>query len=170
MNAAPDYKRFQFPIADLLGLMVIVALLATTSGPINPLSPASELLFMLRAILLIAVLYLGRFRILSLQARPWIALSLYLLLVAALVPYLYYCVFAVGSPNSPHPINPLAQWIGIPITAYTVPTAFFLHDIFRHKRPSLKFYGIRSLLEIVIVIPLWAFVWWCIEFMCLNWI
>jgi len=73
MNAEPEYKPFQFRIADLLGLMVIVAVLATTSRlPVD-----AELESIFHAILLIAVLYLGRFRILSLRVRPWIALLHY---------------------------------------------------------------------------------------------
>jgi len=93
MNTEPEYMRFQFTIADLLGLMVIVAVLGATSR----LPEDAELRAMFHGILLIAVLYLGRCRILSLQVRPWIALSLYSLLVAALLPYLYYCVFGVCS-------------------------------------------------------------------------
>ena len=37
-----------------------------------------------------------------------------------------------------------------------VPTAFFFYDTLTHKLPSRKFYAIRSLVEIVVLVPLWV--------------
>ena len=81
MNAAPDYKRFQFRIADLLAVMTMVALLLGTSR-----LPVS----VLRIISSLAVLYIVKYRILTLRVKPWLGLLLYFLIVAALLPYLAF--------------------------------------------------------------------------------
>lgn len=93
------------------------------------------------------------------------ALGLYFFVLAALMPYLYYR--AAVDWNSPC-VRPQANWIGGPIAAFTVPTASFLYDVLACKQPSLKFYVIRSLLEIALV-PMWAFVWAWIELLILGW-
>jgi hypothetical protein len=152
-----EYRPFQFTIADLLAVMLIVAIM----GGLSRL-PVS----LLHAIPLYAVLYLAKFRILRLCVRPWWTLGLYLLVVAALLPYLYHCT--IDSWNSPD-CNPLSNWVGGPIAAFTVPAAFLLYDVLTHKRPSLRFYAIRSLLEIAIV-PFWVFAWAWIELLYLGWI
>jgi hypothetical protein len=157
MIADSGYRPFQFSIADLLAVMVIVAVLGATSR-----LPVS----LLHVIPLFAVLYLAKLRILWLRVRPWLALGLYLLALAALLPYLYHCT--IDSWNSPV-CNALSNWVGGPIAAFTVPTAFFLYDVLAHKQPSLRFYAIRSLLEIVLV-PLWVFAWAWIELLILGWV
>ena len=91
MDADPEYRRFQFTIADLLGVMVIVAVLGSLST-----LPAS----LLHAIPLYAVLYAVKYRILSFQVRPWVALLLYSAVVLALLPYLYYRVILTGLSHS----------------------------------------------------------------------
>src|SRR5271165_6463739 len=138
MNADPEYRPVQFTIADLLGLMVIVAVLGAASR-----FPVS----LFHAIPLFAVVYLVKFRILTLRVHPWLGLLLYFATLAALLPYLYYCIIDVSDCQG---CDPLANWIGGPILAFTVPTAFFLYDTLAHKRPSLHSYAIRSLVEIVV--------------------
>ena len=152
MNADPEYRRLQFTIADLLWAMVIVAILAGTSR-----LPAESALHFIPSL---AVLYVVKYRILALRVQPWLGLLLYFLVVAALVPSIYFRVIDVR--NAYHQA-PLAAWIGLPIAAFTIPTVFFLYDVLAHKRPSLKFYVLRSLVEVVMLIPLWAVVWVCIE-------
>jgi len=146
MNAESESKRFQITIADLLGLMVIVAVLGSLST--LPISPP-------HAIPLLAALYVVKFRLLTLRVQPWIAILLFFLAVVALLPYLYCRVtdvryIFVGRERVP-------EWIGLPIVVFTVPTAFFLHDALTHKQLSLRFYTLRSLVEIVILIPLWFY-------------
>ena len=169
MNAVPEYRRLQFTIADLLGLMVIVAVLGATSR-----LPVS----VLHAVPLLAALYVVKYRILTLRVQPWLGLLLYFLVMAALVPYLYCCIYVPWEP-SPLPVrqlgprlcgsysgaSPLAGWIGGPIATFVIPTAFFFCDVLRHKLPSLK----RSLLEIVILVPLCGFIWEDIE-LWLGWL
>ena len=91
---------------------------------------------------------------------------LYCLFVAALLPYLY-CRAVVDPWHSPC-ASPLSNWVGWPIAVFTVPTAFFVYDTLTHKQPSLRFY-IRSLRKIVLV-PIWAFIWGCIELFVLGWV
>ena len=79
------------------------------------------------AIPLFAVLYVVKFRILTLRVQPWLALLLYLIVVAALLPYLYCRVDVIWVNGD---FDKLANWIGVPLMAFTVPTAFFLYDIF----------------------------------------
>ncbi|MGO9109027.1 MAG: hypothetical protein ACLP9L_07320 [Thermoguttaceae bacterium] len=158
MNTEPEYKRFQFTIADLLAVMVIVAVLGATSRV-----PAS----LFHAIPLFAVLYVVKYRILSLQVRPCVALLLYLVVVAVLLLYVYFGLIDVRETIAYG--NPLSTWVGTPIMAFTVPTAFFLYDIFAKKQQSLGFYALRSLLEVALLVPSWALVWVSIE-MSLGWL
>jgi hypothetical protein len=146
MNADPEYRRFQFTVADLLAVMVIVAVLGSLST-----LPVS----LLHAIPLLAVLYVVKYRILTLRVQPWLGLLLYFLVVAALLPYLYCRATVAFNNDFASPLD----WIWGPIEVFMVPTASFLYDVLTRKRPSLKFYTARSLLEILIFIPLWDYVW-----------
>jgi hypothetical protein len=143
MNPDSEYRRLQFTIADLLGLMVIVAVLGSFS--VLPISPP-------HIIPLLAVLYVVKFRLLTLHVQPWIAILLFFLAVVALLPYLYCRVTDVRYIFVGHERVP--EWIGLPIVVFAVPTAFFLHDVLTRKQLSLRFYILRSLVEIVILIPL----------------
>ncbi len=159
MNADPEYRRFQFGIADLLAVMAVVAVLGSLSS-----LPAS----LFHAIPLFAVLYLAKFRILRLRVRPWVGVLLYLLVVAALLPY-DHCRFIVDGYWWGY-ISPLTCWIGGTIIAFAVPTASFLYDVLARTRLSARLYALRSLVEVVIFVPLWAFVWLLIEMWFLHWI
>ena len=157
MNADRKYGRLQFTIADLLAVMVIVAALGATSR-----LPVS----LLQVIPLLVVLYLAKLRILRLVVHPCWSLFLYSLVLAALLPYVYYR--AVEHWGSPH-LDPLVNWVGVPVEAFTVPTVFFLYDILAHKQPSLTFYAIRSSLELLVLVPLWVFLWGWSEFLFFGW-
>ena len=100
MDGDPEYRRFQFGIADLLAVTTVVALLLGTSR-----MPASSL----HAIPLLAVLYVVKFRILTFRVRPWVASLLYFLVVAALLPYLYCRVIGDWGDRF---VKPLTTWIG----------------------------------------------------------
>ena len=141
-----EYRPFQFSIADLLTVMLIVAVL----GGLGRL-PASGF----QLIPLFVVLYLARFRILRLCVRPGVAILLYFIVTVAMLPYLYCCVYDSWTSTDCY----VGWWLSSgPIMAFTIPTAFFLYDVIAHKRPSLESYVLRSLLEIVILVPLWAIV------------
>jgi hypothetical protein len=144
----PDYKRLQFTIADLLGVMVMVAVLGAASR--LPGSP-------FRLIPLLAVLYVVKYRILALRVRPRLGLLLYFLVAAALLPYYNYCdaIEFVRVAQG----NLLLFWVNEFIEIFTVPTVFHLYDTLTHKSPSRKFYAIRSSVEIVVLVPLWELVW-----------
>jgi hypothetical protein len=150
MNTDPEYGPFQFGIADLLAVMTMVALLLGTSR----LPPS-----FLHAIPMLAVLYVAKYRILTLRVRPRLALLLYFLVVAALWPYFQRCTYCLWPPGG----NRLEKWIGGLMTAFTVPTAFFLRDVLFRKVPSWESYAARSLFETLILVPLWLVVWVFIE-------
>jgi hypothetical protein len=143
MDGDPEYRRLQFTIADLLAVMALVAVVGSLSTlPISPF----------HAIPMFAVLYVVKFRILTFRVQPWIALLLFFLVVVALLPYLYCRVtdvryIFVGRSRVP-------EWIGLPLVAFAVPTTFFVRDVLGHKQLSLGFYILRSLVEIVLLIPL----------------
>ena len=153
-----ERRPFQFRIADLLALMLIVAFLGATSR--LPIS-------VVHAIPMFAVLYLAKFRILSLRVRPWLALGLYCLAMAALLPYLYFRVIDVWDYTD---VDPRVNWIGVPVMAFTVPTTFFLYDTLDHKYRAFKFYAIRTALELVVLVPVWTFIWGCVQLFVFEWV
>ena len=138
-----DYRRLQFTIADLLAAMLIIALLLGVRA-----------IPLLIVISMFAALYGVKYRILMFRVRPWIALSLYVATAAAVLQYLYFCVLDSWDSGD---VDRWAKWVGMPIIVFTVPTAVFLYDNF--CRPSLATYLVRSIVEIVVLIPLWACLW-----------
>jgi hypothetical protein len=144
----PEYRRFQFTIVDLLAVMAIVAFLGATTKLHS---------FPLQLISLLAVFYVVKFRLLTLRAEPWLTLLLHVILVAAVLPYLYYiCDLAIW--NDCDVVFPLVKWVGAPIMVFTIPTASFLWDVL-YRRPSYFTFAFRSILEIILLIPLWLFLW-----------
>jgi hypothetical protein len=45
-----------------------------------------------------------------------------------------------------------------------------LDDVLAQKRPSAWFYALRSLVELVMIVPFWTFVWAWIEILILGWV
>lgn len=157
-NVDLDYKSFQFRIADLLGLMAIVAGLGATSrGAASPL----------HIIPMLAVVYVVKFRILALNVQPWLAMLLYLLMAAAMLPYIYCCVLVPWQDCPPE--SAIVIWISAPISAFLAPSASFLYDVLSRRRPTLEFYAIRSLLETCVMLPILSFAWGMIA-LSLGWI
>jgi len=155
MNAESEYRRLQFTIADLLAVMGIVAVLGAASR-----LPVS----LFHALPVFAVLYVVKFRILTFRVQPWLALLLYLVVVAALLPYLYCRITDIWNDDK------MAKSVGVPIIVFTVPTVSFLYDTLEHKLPSLKSYAIRSLIEIVVFVPVWNLAWTLIMLFVIGWI
>ena len=157
MIDAPEYQPFQFRIADLSGNngdccrpgshKQAARVAVFTRFPYSPFSTWRNS------------------GILRLRVRPWLALLLYLVVLLALLPYLYCRLNDCPPPTA----FDLGCWIDLPILAFTVPTAFFLYDILV-RLPALKVYVIRSLLEITILIPVWFFLWTLLKFLYLSWI
>ena len=125
---------------------------------------------------LLGVLYVVKYRILALRVKPWLTLLLYLCVVLALLPYLYSRVAVDTNQGLVDPlayiigaIDPLAVWMSRPIAVFTVPTVSFLYDVFSHRQPSWPLDVLRSLLEIVLVFPMWVFVWTFLE-LIISWL
>ena len=152
------YRPLQFGIRDMLALMLIVAILASSSQ-----FPPS----LLHAFLLIIALYLIKIRIAYLRTSPVVTILLYLITVIALLPYLYLCApFDWDYVDS----SPLANWVGGPIAVFTVPMISFLYDICLQRHHRLWVWIVRSLIEIVVIIPIWVILWAQFELFVLNWI
>jgi len=70
--------------------------------------------------------------------------------------------------NNPQMVT-AGKWIGTPIAVLTVPFISFLADELR-GRHNLSHWYIRLLLEIVIGVPAWAYLWALICFFILGWV
>ena len=163
-EAPPDapcsYLPFQFTIADLLWLAVLVALL----GSVTAFPPLE-----LSAIVL--VLYVVKGWITQLPVRPMWQILLYSSLVLALLLYLYYCIWIWWNVIDllPRESSPLVDWIGMPIWLFLVPSVSFVYDVLRRRARSLQYYCLRSAIEIVVLLPLWTILWFAIQFFCFGW-
>jgi hypothetical protein len=161
MNADPKYRRLQFTIADLLAVMVIVAILGATSRlPTTVGKPSVP-----HAVAMLAVVYAVKLRILSLRVRSWLAVLLYLAVLLPLLPYLYRFVFEYRyirvsflESRDREFLYRLMYLTWLPPAFFTIPTVFFLYDVLTHRRPSWKSYVKRSLFEIVVLVPSWLVV------------
>ena len=60
-------------------------------------------------------------------------------------------------------------WIGTPLLVLTVPFLSFLYDCFRDGR-SVRQLVIRPLIEIFVIIPIWAFIWLWITIFVFQWV
>ncbi len=152
------YRPFQIGISDILALMLIVAILASTSH----IQPS-----LLHAFFMIIALYLIKIRIAYLRTYPVVAIMLYLITLFAISPYLYYCV--IDDWDEPF-VLPQANWIGGPIAVFTIPTISFIYDLFMKQPPRLWVFIVRSVIEIVVIIPIWVILWVNFEFFVLDWI
>ena len=153
-----EYRPLQFGIRDMLALMLIVAVLASTSR-----FPPS----MFHCLLMLIALYLIKIRIVYLRTFPIVATGLYFITVIALLPYLYFCTTFVWWDNEGS--SPLANWIGGPIAAFTIPTIFSIHELCTQEHPRLWIWILRSVIEIVVFIPIWIVLWFCFKLSVLGW-
>jgi hypothetical protein len=90
----------------------------------------------------------------------------YILIVIASLPYIWFFV-VVDWYN--YFIYRIACWIGYPIAIWAVPTCTFLIDKSASGGPTTRRYLIRSAIEIVLVIPVWAYFWAVFSFWILEW-
>jgi hypothetical protein len=90
----------------------------------------------------------------------------YLLIVFASLPYIWFFV-VVDWHN--YFLYRIECWVGYPIAIWTVPTCTFLSDRLASGGPTTRRYLIRSTIEIVVVIPIWAYFWALFSFFILGW-
>jgi hypothetical protein len=113
------------------------------------------------------LLYLLRYPITAWSRSPADAFAWYLLLVAALLPGVWHLV-VFDWENAV--VAPVANWIGGPIMFFFVPTALFCCDLGTATRLKPGWFAACALLEVVVLVPLWAVCWACCEFLLLGWV
>jgi hypothetical protein len=98
---------------------------------------------------------------------PLDALAWYCLLLAALLPAVWLLVAFDWDSEA---ASPEANWVGTPIALLFVPTVVACWDVLTVTRLSAWRYAARSLLEIAVLVPLWACFWvMCME-LPLGWV
>jgi hypothetical protein len=142
-----EYRRFQFGISDLLALMTIVAILASMSQ-----IPPS----LFHIILMLIAIYLIKIRIVYFRTFPVIAIIIYFIMLAASLPYVYYCLPIFWNPDD---TTWQSFWIGRPIGMFLIPTISFLYDVHVQAHHKKLVWIKRSLIEILIIAPIWFIIW-----------
>jgi hypothetical protein len=116
---------------------------------------------------LLALLCLLRFAIARKARSPADAAAWCVLLLASLLPAVWLLV-AFDWDNEA--VSDLANWVGYPVALLGVPAAFACYDALTLSRPHAGWYAARSLLEVAVLVPLWAVVWVFVEFLLLGWV
>lgn len=95
------------------------------------------------------------------------AAAWYLLLLSAAVPAVWLLVELDWDNEA---VSPLANWVGTPVALLLVPTLFAGYDVVAANRLPLGLYAGRSLLEILVLVPVWFYIWVAyFEFLLLGW-
>jgi hypothetical protein len=119
------------------------------------------------AVALLVLLCFLRFVIITRVRCPAEAITWYLLLLAALLPAVWLLVVVDWDNEA---VAAIGNWIGTPITLFVVPTAFAFYDAIAGVRLSAGWYAARSLVEVVVLVPVWAVLWVLVgEMFLLGW-
>src|SRR5262249_39021675 len=122
---------------------------------------------LLSAAAILTVLCSLRYVIVTRACCPADACAWYLLLLASLVPAVWLLV--VWDWDN-HAVAPVANWVGIPVALLLVPTAAAWHDVATATRLTPTGYAARSLLEVLVLVPVWGCIWVALEFLLLSWV
>jgi hypothetical protein len=118
------------------------------------------------ALLLLAV-YGAKRIILTRCVRRWTAVYFYCALVMLSLPYIWFLCEPDWFNRNMYRI---ACWAGGPIAILVVPTISLLVDLFNHgSAKSNTYYVSRSAIEILVIFPIWAFIWAWFSFWILGW-
>ena len=114
----------------------------------------------------LVAIYLAKLGIRSICLSKFSAMVTYLLSLGVLIPYLYAKSADWDEPQvfSEH------WWFGMPFAAFTVPTLSFVWDTSRQRPVSANLFLMRSLLELLILTPIWMITCALLEFYVLGWI
>jgi hypothetical protein len=119
------------------------------------------------ALAVLALLCSLRLLIVRWAVGPADALAWYGLLVAALLPAVWLLVVFDWDNEA---ASPEANWVGTPIALLFVPSVVACWDVLTGTRLSGWNYAARSLLEVVVLVPLWVCFWvMCME-LPLGWV
>jgi hypothetical protein len=107
-----------------------------------------------------------RFLIVRGNRRASDATAWYCLALAVYLPAIWLLVVVDWDNDA---VAPIACWVGVPIALLFVPSVVFCADLLLRPALSPARYALRSALEIVVLVPLWSFLWGFVEFLILGW-
>ena len=186
MDVASEQRRIQFHIIDLLALIVVVAVLgaairlsACYLPSINDNPPSLERpqwqnwvgqgdgAYVVNSFSLLIVVYIAKWIILDRCTRRLAAVELFAVLVALSLPYIWFlCEADWTNPF----VYRVSCWIGSPITIWFVPAVSLLVDLGSFgKTKSMKWYLIRTAIEVGLAFPVWAIGWAYFSSFILGW-
>jgi len=116
--------------------------------------------------LLILVIYCMKAALLRSSLLTWQRIYLYFLGLLVSLPLIWFAVSA--NWYSPF-VYPASCWVGDPIGLLFVPTLTFAADILSPS-VSFKLFLTRSLLEIVVVVPIFAWFWYQLSCVLFGWL
>jgi hypothetical protein len=108
------------------------------------------------AVALLILLCSLRFLIIANVRCPIDAFAWYLLLLASLLPTVWLLVVYDWDNEAG---SDIAIWVGTPVALLFVPTAFACYDLVTNTRLTAWPYIARSLIEVIILVPTWAYIW-----------
>ena len=117
------------------------------------------------AVGLLVLLCAVRYLIERMNSRTGDSVVWYCLALAVFVPAIWLLVDTDWDNMG---VSPLACWVGVPIALLFVPSAMFYADLLMGPLPP-GIYTLRSLLEIVVLVPGCLHFWTLIELFVLGW-
>ncbi len=108
-----------------------------------------------------------RFLVVRGSRRASDAIAWYCLALAVFLPAIWLLVVVDWDNEA---VAPVACWVGDPIALLCIPTIVFGADLV--LRPSLTpaGYALRSIFEIVVLVPIWCLVWVYVMLLILGWV
>jgi hypothetical protein len=122
---------------------------------------------LLNAAAILALLCCVRYPITVRSASAASALAWYGLLLASLLPCVWLLV-AIDWDNEA--VAPAGNWVGTPVALFGLPTAVLAFDLSTATRLTPRLYGARCLVEVLVLVPIWAVAWCYCEILLLGWV
>src|SRR5262249_46364607 len=116
-------------------------------------------------ILLVIFIYVGKRWITRLALNAPATILCYCLGIVCSLPYIWF-LFVVDWQNEF--VLRVACWIYYPIGIWFVPTASFAWDVMSRTPCTGQAYFARSVIEVVVVIPIWLQFWVFVSFFLLG--
>jgi len=117
------------------------------------------------AFCLIGFLYVLKAFLFRKVKSSWLVLACFCFGVALMVPITW---LIAADWDNPHVFR-IAIWIGDPIGVLAVPCVSFLVDFLRGRR-DMGQWQVRVPLEMLVLAPVWFYLWMWIQFLCLGWV
>src|SRR5262249_48868451 len=121
----------------------------------------------LHGIALFLFLYTLRYPIIIRTGSAAGALAWYVLLLAALLPWIWLFVVTDWDNEAG---SKLANWLCTPIALLSVPTVFLFLLLAARVHLTLGTYIALSLIEVTLLVPMWLVFWVHLEFYLLGWV